>query len=465
MKLVALFVPAVVTALALSCDPGQPVAPQPTLSLKKIATDASIACVDVAAANHKGNKNAPVALRCAIQAPGTQPLTQGQKGWIDGHHYYLADQSNKGLDVFDADALTFLGRVDGMAGALTAGGGTATTNGPGPSSVVLSDRKTAWVSDGNSTTQIVDVEAMQVIGSVNTSIPACDRGPGLTGHYCGRANEIAYDPEHQLILVQNPTALDTAAPHNQIDTYGTFISARPPYNIVGTISFPNRRGQEAPLWDEETHRIVTAVSGRQVVDSSVSPSVVTALFHQYVAVIDPGVRPFMVEHEFDIDCTLRGITVVVTKSNPTGRIFGINDPALGTDQHMVIPACGRPFIMNAQTGAFINTTITAAGGGNETSYGKGDGNFYVVSAPPAGGAVLLGVIDARSAQLLQTVSDSGGANPAAYAKKNRIFTIVAASTTARTACTAFGYQTSGCITVFGHEGKDDADEPDADDDD
>src|ERR1700680_3096404 len=187
MNRVVLFLAAIVTALALSCDTQQPVAPGPTtLSLKKIATDASISCLDVAAANHKGNKNAPVALRCAIQAPGPQPLTQGQKGWIDGHNYYLADQSNKGLDVFDADALTFLGRVDGMAGNLAAGGGTATTNGPGPSSVVLSDRRTAWVSDGNSTTWIVDVEAMQVIGSVNTSTPACDGGTATT-HYCGRA--------------------------------------------------------------------------------------------------------------------------------------------------------------------------------------------------------------------------------------------------------------------------------------
>jgi len=451
MKRVVLFLAATVTALALGCDTQQPVAPQSTVLLKKIATDASISCLDVAAANHKGNKNAPVALRCAIQAPGPTPLTQGQKGWIDGHNYYLADQSNKGLDVFDADALTFLGRVDGMAGPLAAGGGTATTNGPGPSSVVLSDHRTAWVSDGNSTTWIVDVKAMQIIGSVNTSIRACDRGPGATGHYCGRANEIGYDPEHQLVFVQNPTALDTAAPHNQIDTYATFISARPPYAIVGTISFPDRRGQESPVWDQKTHRILTAVSGRAVITGTD-----TAVFQQYVAVINPSVRPFTVEKKYDLNCQ-----VLVPGSPKT--LFGINDPTLGADQHMIIPGCGRPIILNAATGAIISSSISQVPGGNETSYGTGDGNFYV-DAALAGGTANLGVIDARSAQLLQIVPNVGGANPAAYGKKNRVFTIVAASATA-TACTAFGYQTSGCITVFGHEGKDDADEPDADDDD
>ena len=444
MNRVVLFLAAIVTALALGCDTQQPVAPGPTtLSLKKIATDASISCLDVAAANHKGNKNAPVALRCAIQAPGPQPLTQGQKGWIDGHNYYLADQSNKGLDVFDADALTFLGRVDGMAGNLTAGGGTATTNGPGPSSVVLSDRKTAWVSDGNSTTWIVDVRAMHIIGSVNTSIPACDGGTATT-HYCGRANEITYDPEHRLIFVQNPSPLAVAVPHGAIDTYGTFISARPPYAIVGTISFPNRRGQEAPLWDRGTRRIVTAVSGRAVISGTD-----TTVFQQYVAVINPSVRPFTVEKKYDLNCQ------VLTPGAPK-TLFGINDPALGANQHMVIPGCGRPIILNAATGAIISSSISQVPGGNETSYGKGDGNFYV-DAALTGGTANLGVINARSAQLLQLVPNVGGANPAAYANKNRVFTIVAASASA-TACTAFGYQATGCITVFGHEGRDDGDD-------
>jgi hypothetical protein len=155
MKIVALLSAAVVTALTLSCDTQQPVDPQSTLSLKKIAMGADNTCLDVAAANHKGDKNAAVILRCAIQAPGPAVLTQGQKGWVDGHNYYLANQSNQGLDVFDADALTFVGRVSGFAGNLPAGGGTALTNGPGPSAIAFSDHNTAWVSDGNSTTWIV----------------------------------------------------------------------------------------------------------------------------------------------------------------------------------------------------------------------------------------------------------------------------------------------------------------------
>ena len=443
-------------AMSLSCVPEQASGPRPALSFRKVASSGDSKCLAGVQIGEKGKQKNPVELKCAIQAPGPAPLTQGQKGWIDGHHYYLADQSNKGLDVFDADGLTFVGRVDGMAGNLPAGGGTAITNGPGPSSVAFSDHKTAWVADGNSTVWVVDVEHMSIIASVNTSIAACDGGTATT-HYCGRTNEITYDPMHQLVFVQNPSPLAVAAPHGAIDTYATFISAVPPYRIVGTISFPDRRGQEAPVWDQETQRILTAVSGRQVVAAG-PPPVVTAIYHQYVAVINPAIRPFTVEAQYTIDCTALGIVGTPTPANPTGRQFGINDPTIGAHQNLVIPACGRPIILNAATGAFVNTGITQVGGGNETTYGRGDHNFYTAVGN------FLGVIDARSAQWLQSVPDTGGANPAAYSKKNLVFTIVQASAT-RTACTDFGYQASGCLTVFGHTGKAHHDEDDDGDED
>ncbi len=445
MKISSLFLAAIIAVVALSCDTQQPVAPDLAASLHKNApppppTDPS--CVDAVKNKHGGNPDSSVVLLCAIQAPGPLALANGTKGWVDGDRYYLTDQSNAGLDVFDANDLAFLFRVGGMIGNATAGGGTPTTNGAGPSSVVLDKRGRAWVADGNSQLYVVDVRNLkQIVATINTSIPACDGGTATT-HYCGRTNEITYDPLHDLIFIQNPSPLAVAAPHGAIDTYATFVSARPPYNIVGTISFPNRRGQEAPLWDPGTRRIVTAVSGRQVVTGGV----VTELYHQYVATINPRVRPFVVENQFDIDCTALGITVPVTAANPTGRTFGINDPALGPRQHMVIPACGRPIIMNARTGEFINTGITQVAGGNETTYGTGDGNFYTTVGN------VVGVIDARTAQWVENVPDTGGANPAAFGDRNLIFTIVQASAN-RTACTPFGYQATGCITVFGHTGK------------
>jgi len=443
-----------IAAVTLGCDENLvPTAEVPELhkhAPPPPPTDST--CKTVVSGHHKGNRHAPLELLCAIQAPGPAVLTQGQKGFVDGDNYYLADQSNKGLSIFDAERLAFIGRVGGMAGNLPAGGGTALTNGPGPSAIAFSDHNTAWVSDGNSTTWIVDIKKMMIIGSVNTSIAACDDG---TNHYCGRANEIAYDPEHNQILVQNPSPLALAAPHGAIDTYLSIVSARPPYKILGTVSFPQHRGQEAPVYNRRTNRWLTAVSGRQVVVAGA----VTELYHQYLAVINPESRPLVVEDSFLIDCTALGITVPVTPANPTGRTFGINDPppTLPHSQLVVVPGCGRPIIMNARTGAIVNSGITEVGGGNETWFNRGDGNFYVTVGNT------FGAINARTGQLSQTLPDTGGANPAAFSGLNRVFTIVQAAATP-TACTAFGYQASGCITVFGHTGRDDHDGDDDDDD-
>jgi hypothetical protein len=296
---------------------------------------------------------------------------------------------------------------------------------------VLSGENRAWVSDGNSTVRVVDVKSQSIVATISTAIPACDNG---TVHNCQRTNEITYDPEHHIIFVQNPTPLNLTG--TAIDTYGTFISSDPPYEVLGTITFPDRRGQEAPLWDPDLHRIVTTVSGRQVG---------TTVFHQYVATIDPTVTPFAVEHQYNVDCTALGLT-----GTGGARLFGINDPTLAPHGNMVLPGCGRALIFDVAAGAV--TSVMAVGGGNETTYNHSDGAFYVTgmdfSTTPAG-PNSIGVIDAESSTITQYVVAVGATNPAASPENNQVFAVVPASTNAN-ACTAFGLQSRGCITVFAH---------------
>jgi len=418
-----------IAALVLGCEPQPATAPPPSLSLAKDPPGLEQACREKPGERLARRPNAPVALLCAITVPGN-PIQSGTKSWIDDQteRFYLTDVSNAGVDMIDAETNAYLGRVTGFVGAT----GVAATS--GPNSIVFTDLGQAWVSDGNSTVKVVDVANQQIVASVSTAIPACDDG---TAHFCQRTNEITYDPEHQIVFVQNPSPLAVAAPHGAIDTYATFISAVPPYAVLGTISFPDRRGQEGPLWDPEQHRILTAVSGRLVG---------TTVFQQYVAVIDPAVRPFTIEKKFDIDCPALGLTG-----------FGINDPALGPDGHMVIPGCGKALIMDARTGAI--TVITQIGGGNETWYNPGDGRFYVTGVDVTTGRNSLGAIDARTSTWLQSVPAPQATNPTAFADNNRIFAVVqvtanqVAGTAADTsACAQFGVIGRGCITVFAHVG-------------
>ena len=84
------------------------------------------------------NRNAPVSVVSAIVVPGN-PITSSDIAWADSgtKRYYFADRSNFGVDVIDAVKDVWVGRVIGMAGPLPSGGGTSTTNGPGPNGVVV----------------------------------------------------------------------------------------------------------------------------------------------------------------------------------------------------------------------------------------------------------------------------------------------------------------------------------------
>jgi len=161
-----------------------------------------------------------------------------------------------------------------------------------------------------------------------------------------------------------------------------------------------------------------------------------------VAVINPTTR--MMENHYDLDCH-------VLVGTAPGALFGINDPALGADGHVVIPACGHAVVFDAATGTPF-AVLTKIGGGNETWYNPGDNNFYVTGIDSTLSTPVnsLGVIDASSAAFLQGVPALAATNPAAAAENNQVFAVVPGNTAATTACTAFGFQASGCILVFAH---------------
>ncbi len=390
--------------------------------------------------HHERDRKTPIRLSGVITVPGN-PITSADIAWVDPgtERYYLADRSNFGVDIIDAETDVFVGRVVGMAGPLPSGGGTAATNGPGPNGVVVTPNHRLWAGDGNSTVEVADVNPespnyLNIIGSISTAITACD---SATAHYCGRADEIGYDPRHHLVLVANNAPLSVSAPHAPIDPYATFISADPPFAALGHISFAGAGGLEQPLWDPGLRRFLLTVPGK------ITGGVVVT--KPSVAVINS--TTMLVEKSFAFDCqALAGVT--------SASITGI---ALAPFQHALVSACSRPIVFSAVSGHVFNV-ITQVGGGDEVWFNHGDGNFYVTgpdtSTPPVQS---LGVIDAETSMWLQNVADVRGKNPAAFAENNRIFTvvqinaaIVANPATDNSTCSQFGFKGTGCIAVFTH---------------
>jgi len=395
--------------------------------------------------HHEHSANTPVRVSGVITVPGN-PITSADIAWVDPgtERYYLADRSNFGVDIIDAETDVYLARVVGMAGPLPSGGGTSATNGPGPNGVLVTPNRNLWAGDGNSTVRVADVDSnspnyLSLIGSISTAIPACD---SAVAHYCGRADELGYDPRHHLILIANNAPLSTVAPHAPIDPYATFISADPPYAVLAHVSFAGAGGLEQPLWDPGIQRFLLTVPGK-----AVGGAVIT---RPSIAVINP--TSMTVEKSFVLDCqTLAGNTSVSTT--------GI---ALGPFQHVLVSACGFPMILSALNGHVLNV-ITQVGGGDEVWHNPGDGRFYV-TGPDTGTPPVqsLGVIDAETSTWLQNVPDVRGKNAAAFSENNRIFTVVqinaaiaANPATDTSTCSLFGFRGTGCIAVFTHADDDD----------
>lgn len=415
------------------------------------------------------NLRTPLKLISVVRVPDN-PIVSADIAWVDPstERYYLADRSNAGVDIINVETGLYEGRVGGMVGLVAAPNGSTAANGSGPNGVVVAPNRRLFAGDGNSTLRVADVDPdspnyLSILHSIDTSVTDsgsasfCDDGT-TNGHWCGRADELGYDPRHHLILIANnapfsPTHVDpilcASGPHSHcpVEPYATLLSADPPYSILKVFSFANAGGLEQPLWDPGLSRFWITVPG---VAPAGSPRVVR---------IDPTTRS--IDKTITISCTGLGLT-----NNPS--ITGI---ALAPFQHLLVSACGFPIDVDAISGN-ARLITTQVGGGDEVWFNSGDGRFYVTGRD-AKNVQQLGVIDAKHDALLQLIPVSAGPltpigtaltsgrNPATFSEANRVFvdTPVTAAIAAGTAkddstCTKFGVIGRGCIAIYAHSGED-----------
>jgi hypothetical protein len=457
MKRSARFVPFLLFA-AFACRQDAPTAPVDALSLHRDHDGDRDACPA-----RQGDPRAEIVFLCSIAVPS--PLTGSQKTWAEESNgkYFVSDASAFGVQVIDIRTHTYVGLIGGMAGAAATGGGTAATNGPGPNSFVSAPRhrrgyrhhddndhgdRVLFVSDGNSTVHVVDMDRLRIIASVSTAVQA---GPGVppnsvcddgTAHYCGRANEIAYDSRHHVVLVSNPSPLRLGGTHLAGEGYATFISASYPYEVLGHV-FPEAG-------------VATATAGGGTLEGHIwVPQLNRFLMPVQNSPATPGVQ-----HHLVINTRTREIEATrsyTCAAIPGAGANGNNNLQLAPGGNLWAQMCGRPMRIDVRTGA-IKNVVTQIGTGDQDWYNPGDGNFYNTGAfppalPPApAGPAHLGVMDGRTGEFLQAVPNPGGASPSVYARTNEIFTRVpfTAANDPNSRCTVKG---TGCVVVFGHSNR------------
>ena len=137
---------------------------------------------------------AGVKLLTTIDIPGEE-LKLFDIGVVDAAagRYYIADRSNKAVDIFDTKTNKYVGRVEGFVGVVMKDGkpvGSAS----GPNGVALDPKnKELWVGDGDSTLKVIDLDAPNV-SAIKQTISTL----GTT-----RLDEMALTTDGKLLLAAN----------------------------------------------------------------------------------------------------------------------------------------------------------------------------------------------------------------------------------------------------------------------
>src|SRR5260370_552663 len=96
------------------------------------------------------------------------PIDEFDIGFVDqkSQRYYLADRSNKSVDIFDAKTDKFIGSVGGFLGVVMKNG-KPNNDVSGPDGVLVVGGE-AWAGDGDSTIKVIDLKTNKVVVTIKT---------------------------------------------------------------------------------------------------------------------------------------------------------------------------------------------------------------------------------------------------------------------------------------------------------
>jgi DNA-binding beta-propeller fold protein YncE len=313
--------------------------------------------------------------------------------------YYLADRSNKGIDVVDTKKGIYVGRLGGAVGPVMKKDGTCCNNdASGPNGVVIAGKE-AWVGDGDSTVKVYDLKSMKLVDTIKTGGKS-------------RADELGYDPKDGVIAIAN---------NADEPPFLTFISTKPGHKIIGKLVMEHfTDGMEQTEYNPADGLFYTDV-----------PELDKDKTKGALMVTDPKTAKVVKMIPVD-SCVPHGIAF-----GKGGNVFlGCNagNPRLG------LPA--KLAVIDTKTGK--QTDITGVGGSDESAVNNKLGQYYSALNGNPGGPIL-SVVDAKTNQLTQKIPTGPGAHSVAANESNgRVYVPIAVEAgPLKGGC--------GCIAVYGAE--------------
>jgi DNA-binding beta-propeller fold protein YncE len=326
--------------------------------------------------------------------------------WFDPatQKLYLADRNNGGVDIFDTKSETAVGFAGGFIGTRCPGTlaclPAPPANSAGPNGVLTTTRPhQLWAGDGDGSIRVYSLDRNGLPTSNNPLrvISASETGAQR------RADELAYDPDHQLVLMAWDDDLDlfialisvSANPNNIKVVKQIYFKSPNPLGLPCPIGGCSTGGIEQAVYDHGTRKFYLAVPASEGHPNG------------EIAVIDPQSKE--VVNAFDTTGT----------DSADGVPCFPHGLALGPRQNLLLGCSGDgatgtqmiSIIMKATNGKVLQT-FTQLGGSDEVWYNPGDNKYYLaLSSWTSSGKTgtgnptpSLGIIDAGS-------RDSGSGEP------------------------------------------------------
>jgi hypothetical protein len=490
-----------------------------SIYLASALTSALLASVSSASADCVFSPALPASIqtKCvkAVIIPGN-PLRSFDISWVNPKRaeMYFADRSNKGVQVIDTDTLQWKRTLDGFVGvtlvppasppgvncSVTPALCTVNNNVSGPDGVV-SHGRWLYAGDGDSTLKVFDLKSpsSSPVNSISTG--------GTT-----RVDEMALTSDGKLLLAAN---------NAEDPPFGTLFQAngngaKDKTKIIGQVFVDSSivppgfgLSLEQPSWDPQTKRFYTSIpiiANNPMGCNYGQPSPPTPTpCHGGVLVTRPDDiedappslaaphYPTLIQGAYN-PSTNTGV-VPLNNCGPNGSTVGPNDNILFGCTPQNNPNDVIQLVRNATTG--VQTPIANITGSDEVFFNEGDNRYYTgssrncntfpITAPCPTAAqqqAALGVIDALTNTLIETVPQGSGSHSvAADSKRNLIFvpqvapkavvgaggdtTNVGAGICNNASNPSDPNNNKGCVAVYqhkvpGHDGDDDEDDEDDD---
>ncbi|KAF7172823.1 hypothetical protein CNMCM5623_004952 [Aspergillus felis] len=277
--------------------------------------------------------------------------------------YYLADRTNKAVHVIDLASSKETTAITGFKGlVMTNNKSDSSVSGP-DGLVVLPNRNELYVGDGDGSVKVVNLMNHTIVASIDTGSQK-------------RADEFAYDPTTQTIVVTNP---------NDKPPFVTIISAKN-RNVTGKIVFNNADGLEQPAFN--------SVNGRF-----------------YVSVPSTDANPGGEIAELDVAAMNITKVIPVTECVPAGIVFGPNQNLfVGCSQDQILTyGVAYSLVLDISNGKVIGN-ISGVAGIDQVAYDPSVLLYYASAYQNLAGAnksgspmPQLAIVDAKTNTLLQTL--------------------------------------------------------------